>query len=70
MIITRVCVCVCDENHLAFDCAEGGSTRIVSVPRFSTTGVAVLIDLVTLACEPIAFSGAVTQAAAEDGDDA
>ena len=33
------------------------AVRLISVPRFSTTGTAVLVNLQTLECEPITFSG-------------
>ena len=29
----------------------------MAVPRFCTTGTAVLLNLATLECEPLAFSG-------------
>lgn len=34
---------------------EGQAVRVVAVPRFSTTGCVVLLNLDTLACHPITF---------------
>lgn len=33
-----------------------GITRIIALPRFSETGMAVLVNLDTLACHPLTFS--------------
>lgn len=36
-----------------------GCVRLVSVPKFSSTGCAVVVDLTTLAAEPICFGSSV-----------
>lgn len=38
---------------------EGGSVRLVAVPNFCTTGCVVLVNLSTLACQPIYFEDAM-----------
>ncbi|KAK3286229.1 DNA polymerase delta subunit 2 [Cymbomonas tetramitiformis] len=35
---------------------NGDSVRLVSLPRFSQSGMAVLVNVQTLACHPITFS--------------
>lgn len=57
---------VCPHVYFAGNCAEYGSrvvtlpsgqkTLLVAVPRFSKTGVAVLVNINTLECHPITFS--------------
>ncbi len=37
----------------------GGSVRLVAVPNFCTTGCVVLVNLSTLACQPIYFEDAM-----------
>lgn len=37
----------------------GGSVRLVAVPNFCTTGCVVLVNLSTLACQPIYFDDAM-----------
>lgn len=46
--------------------AGDGLTRLVNVPRFSTTGTAVLLNLATLDCEPIVFASEIATAVMGD----
>ena len=39
----------------------GGVCRLISVPSFSKTGTAVLVNLTTLEAEPVHFAGALLE---------
>jgi hypothetical protein len=41
---------------MASAASNGVTIRLVSVPRFSTTGTAVLLNMATLECQPLHFS--------------
>lgn len=45
-----------------------GTARLISVPKFATTGTAVLVDLVTLDVQPVVFPVSVVSHAEMDDE--
>ena len=46
-------------DALAVAGSDGQRTRLVMVPRFAETGTLVLVNLATLACDPIVFNSSL-----------